>query len=588
LVEKQSGMSIRSRGKGRNISPDPGGPALSAAVSKKSALAASLLLSFILAVNLFAQIPSATDQPPNSIRGIVINGVTNEPIGRALVSSSDRRFATMTDAQGYFEFKLPPTPAQGTESKTSQPNRPLDLTARKPGYIESFQSSINIGASPDPSDLKIVLTPEALITGRVISLGSDVEERIQVELYRRQSQNGMGRWILAGSTSTRHNEEFRFSELMAGEYKLLSQESLDRDPLTFDPKEQLYGYPPSYFPNASDFASGKLITIAAGSSIAADITVSRQPYYPVKIKVLNAPAGTGLAIDVWAAGRPGPGFSLGYNLQTQTIEGLLPNGNYLIEASSFSQIGVNGSTTISVKGSAATGSPMALLPNSSIGVEVKEEFTTDDNVSGQVTFSVPRAGREQRGPRSYLNVLLESADDFGHARGGFLRKPTVPADESLAIDSVQPGRYWVTVQSSRGFASSITSGAIDLKHSPLIVGAGGQTSPIEITMRNDSAELDGSIEGANKTDQGPKAHVFLVPLTNSSGDFREIWVGPDGKFQSEGIPPGTYQALAFATPTEIEYRNSEAVRAYESKGIVIHFVAGQKENVKLHLISPGE
>ncbi len=584
-------MSLRSRSKVRNNGPDPGGPAFSPAGSKKSpslSIAHAILLGFLFASNLCAQNLPATDQPSNSIHGIVINEVTNEPIGRALVSSPDRRFASMTDAQGYFEFKLPPESAQGTESKTSQPNRPLDLTARKPGYLEGFQSYVNVEVSSDAHDLKIALTPEALITGRVISPGNDVEERIQVELYRRQIQNGVGRWILAGSTSTRHNEEFRFAELEAGEYKLLSQESLDRDPLTFDPKEQLYGYPPAYFPNASDFASGKLITIAAGSSTTADITVTRQSYYPVKIKVLNAPAGTGLAIDVWAAGRPGPGFSLGYNLQTQTIEGLLPNGNYLVEASSFSQIGVNGSTTLSVKGSATTGSPMALVSNSSIGVEVKEEFTADDKGSGQVTFSGPRNGRERRGPRSYLNVLLESADGFGHARGGFLRQPTGPADESLAIDNVQPGKYWVTVQTSRGFASSITSGSIDLKHNPLVVGAGGQTSPIEITMRNDSAELDGTIDGANRNDQRPKGHVYLIPLANSSGDFREIWVGPDGKFQSEGIPPGTYQVLAFATPTEIEYRSSEAMRAYESKGIVIHLVPGQKENVKLHLISLGE
>jgi hypothetical protein len=269
---------------------------------------------------------------------------------------------------------------------------------------------------------------------------------------------------------------------------------------------------------------------------------------------------------------------------------LLPNGNYLIEASSFSQIGVNGSTTISVKGSVTTGSPMALVPNSSVGVEVKEEFTADDNGSGQVTFSGPRNGREQRGPRSYLNVLLESADDFGHAQGGFLRQPTGSADESLAIDNVQPGRYWVTVRSSRGFAASITSGAIDLKHSPLVVGAGGQTSPIEITMRNGGVDLDGSVEGAmDPTRRQSPAHVYLLPLPDSSsGGVRDIFVGPDGKFEAFAIAPGAYEVLAVAPPTEIEYRNPEAMRAYESKGIVIHLVAGQKENIKLHLISPGE
>jgi len=34
-------------------------------------------------------------------------------------------------------------------------------------------------------------------------------------------------------------------ELSAGSYKLLTHELLDRDPLTFNPRGQLFGYPPS-------------------------------------------------------------------------------------------------------------------------------------------------------------------------------------------------------------------------------------------------------------------------------------------------------------------------------------------------------
>jgi hypothetical protein len=36
---------------------------------------------------------------------------------------------------------------------------------------------------------------------------------------------------------------------------------------------------------------------------------------------------------------------------------------------------------------------------------------------------------------------------------------------------------------------------------------------------------------------------------------------------------------------EIEYRNPEAMRAYDSKGQVVRVVGGQKERVQLQLIS---
>jgi len=38
----------------------------------------------------------------NSLRGIVINSVTREPIAHALVATADNRFAAFTDDQGRF------------------------------------------------------------------------------------------------------------------------------------------------------------------------------------------------------------------------------------------------------------------------------------------------------------------------------------------------------------------------------------------------------------------------------------------------------------------------------------------------------
>ncbi len=48
-------------------------------------------------------------QQPSSIRGSVVNGVTHEPIGRALVYTPDDRFARWTDSDGHFDIHFPRT-----------------------------------------------------------------------------------------------------------------------------------------------------------------------------------------------------------------------------------------------------------------------------------------------------------------------------------------------------------------------------------------------------------------------------------------------------------------------------------------------
>ncbi len=79
----------------------------------------------------------------SSIRGVVINSVTCEPIARVLVTSPADRFATMTNSEGRFEFNLPKVDRD--DSNVNGPvtgrvqhgfsNRPYALTARKPGFL---------------------------------------------------------------------------------------------------------------------------------------------------------------------------------------------------------------------------------------------------------------------------------------------------------------------------------------------------------------------------------------------------------------------------------------------------------------------
>jgi hypothetical protein len=556
---------------------------------------------------LCAKSNAAPQKESETIRGTVLNSVTHEPVGRALVYSQDNRFATLTDSAGHFEFKVP---SREPERRSERPElfagpaaTPLAeeisrtttfLEARKPGFLSSQNSYPNTPptpASPGQKDVTIYLVPAALIAGRVTVADSDSPERIEVEIYRRQIQNGRARWISAGTFTTWSNGEFRFPELSPGAYKLFTRELMDRDPLTFNPRGQLYGYPPVYFPGANNFDAGSTIQLSAGATFEADLTPSRREYYPVELGIANAPEGAPLGVEVSAGSRGGPGYALGYNPQAQKIQGMLPDGSYAVSMSSFGRPGATGTLDLSVKGGAATGYILTMAPNASISVNVTEEFTSAEN-RGDVSISGPlNVNPGWRG--HYIQVSLEPADEIGQASGAGLRQPTGPEDESLVLENVKPGRYWVRVDSPRGFAASIKCGETDLLHHPLVVPAGGSSDPIELTMRDDGAQIDGIIENVPtipgrsliQAAQMPP-HVYLIPSQDSTGQFREIWVSPDGKFSSQQIPPGDYQVLAFDRPLpELEYRNEEAMRKYHSQEKTIRLVAGQKEELRLHMIS---
>jgi hypothetical protein len=225
-------------------------------------------------------------------------------------------------------------------------------------------------------------------------------------------------------------------------------------------------------------------------------------------------------------------------------------------------------------------------------VNVKEEFSSQEQTNDASSSSRTWLSSAGSGPRSYLNLRLEPLDDFNQHGGSSLRPPANLKDEALTLEGVAPGRYWVHVDSSRGYAAAVTSGGVDLLTEPLVV-ANGSAGPIEITMRDDTAQVEGTIEGADApAASGPHtaaANVYCVPLPDSSGRFAEVAASADGTFTFLNLPPGAYRVLAFrhAQPG-LEFRNPEVMRAYEASGPVVHLTSAQKEHITVPLISKGE
>ncbi len=536
-----------------------------------------------------------------------MNSVTHEPIGRAQVYSQDNRFAAMTDDQGHFEVPAPQQTTAGgggvdfVVSGTQLTLSGSQLAARKPGFLPERSGEPN-RLVPGANELTISLVPEAILMGRIVLEGPDSPDEVPVQLFHRDIRDGLAHWTPQNIVNTNSKGEYRFAELYPGDYRIGTHEVPDRDPEDFVPGAKVYGYPPVYFPAASDFPSSTIIHLSPGRVFQADISLARRQYYPIKISVANVPEGAPITVNVTVRGDGAPGYSLGYNPGDHTIRGMLPNGIYVIEATNYSQQGATGLMNLRVENAPVENGSMTLLSNGTIDVQVKEEFTLTLPAQEGVDFSINGGGardRLNRQSQRYLNVTLEPFSDFGQGRVANLRPPAGPNDRSLVIENVAPGRYWVRVNSSRGYAASASSGGVDLLREPLVVGPGGSAAPIEITMRDDMASLDGTVEGANPQlasldppgtaspqYSAPLAYIYCIPQPDSPGQFTQAWVSADGKINSQQMVPGVYRILAFKHPqNDLEYRNAEAMRVYESKGQLVRLVGGQTEHLQLQLVS---
>ena len=540
---------------------------------------------------------------PDSVHGTVINSKTHEPIARALVYSPDNRYATLTDDRGHFEFKFPPpeksappVPTSGTDKEGmhkvqqwyARNSRPNTFLARRPGFLPNMNGTSVLQDGSERAEIVIPLEPEALIVGHVQLPGVDNTDRIQVQLYRQDFEQGHERWLQAGNFTTWASGEFRFSELAAGTYKLFTQEQTERDPAIFNPGDQLYGFPPVFYPNGSDFSTAAPITLAAGATFQANLVVARRAYYPVKIGVANLPAGVYPAVEVFLQGHPGPGYSLGFDPAEQVVNGTLPDGNYTVKLFAHGEAGASGSMNFSVRGGALEGPMISLYPNVSLSVKITREFGPEPSANGT---TVTESRRVVIGGHDNVSIMLQPVEQFGMEPTVMSQQEPGEPEDEMTLKNVMAATYWMQISTSDSYAASATWGGGDVLHRPITIGIAGGGSPIEVTLRNDGGEVLGKVEfparaSAQKSNEAapilPPAFVYFVPVSENAGQLRQTQVW-NGIIDERQIAPGAYRILAFDhANTEIGSNNPELHRKYESKGLLVELSASQT----LRLSSP--
>jgi hypothetical protein len=556
------------------------------------------------------QVAGASGEP-EVVQGTVINRVTREPIARALVYTPDNRFAVLTDDRGHFEFKFPPRdidspppnspPSEDPEEARAQQRatqlwflrntRFANFFAKRPGYL-ALDNTFRRTTDAKPSGpLIIEMEPESRIIGRVQFPEADVAEHGQIQIYRQEFEEGQPSWRMVDTVKIRANGEFRFADLPAGTYKLFTTEQMERVPPVFNPRSQMFGYPPIYFPNSKDFASAMPIHLTAGATFEGNISLVRREYYPVKIGVSGATAGGGVLLAVYPQGHPGPGYDLGFDPGEGVIQGLLPDGSYTLKVTLEQNQGSSGVLNFTVRGGPVDGVSMALVPNISLAVDVKTDFKIPSR-NQSVIIEGNHGSIEASNIQFEFGMSLFSIEPLSNGRAVQAEQTPASPGNEWTIRNIAPGSYRVQIRTPWAYAASAIWGGVDLLRDPLVVGTDGAGTPIEVVLHSDGAEVSGTVQEA-RHDNLPGAKdalpapngvfVYFVPTSDSEGQFREVRA-MNGQFSLGMIPPGTYRLLAFVSEQkEMDFRNAEEMRKFESKGVVLSLAPNQRVEMQAPL-----
>lgn len=552
-------------------------------LSRSLVLATLLLLAAGVAAGP-ARAQSATGQAEYSVRGTVVDSISGQAVPHAMVTLSGDQ-ATLTDGDGQFSFD---------NLNAGQ----YYISVSKPGFLgfgntggsrgPHMINGANLGQNTPPHRLQVGpgmpgvtlrIAPAGIVAGQVTLSTSDPADGIHINLYRRQMRNGHPLWESVGETQTRSDGSFRFGNLAPGSYMLATHASLDSPDASANSRLPVWGYPPVYYPGVTDPGSAGVLALAAGQQAEADISITRQQFFPVIAAVRSAEGQSPANFEVLDISGHAAGLPVHYDNREQVVHASVPNGSWILEGGAFGRTMSFGRAQFLV-----ASTPVALALNLMevlrIPVNIQREFTAPNSPT---TVYLPG-----------VNLTVLSAEPFatGSVSGGMSQVPGSNGT-AWAINLLEPGRFWVEASpTGEVYVGSITSGGVDLANNPLMVAPGSAPSPIEVTLRDDVGSITGQLNAdasgasANTSAPGVSAEVYAyaIPLFATPSPVPEGFLHSDGTFSIGNLAPGSYRVVACDTPQQIDDHSPEGLAAWAGKGQTVTVDPNGTAHVTLDVI----
>jgi hypothetical protein len=524
-----------------------------------------------------AQLPGTNSGPASDVngkpdhfdlRGIVVNSVTNEPVAGALVELLDAPQSRFSSADGTFVF-------------SNLPVGDHQLNATKPGFsrINGRTSAISYSSTAAIDGLfPVRLTPEAIVYGEVKNEAGEPLEGVTVTLIRSGVVEGHRVRQSLEQSITDDEGNFRIASISPGSFRLFflpANHGWSSYNKIVHKKQSAPGYGTEYYPGVPDLESSTPIQLHAGSKLHVTQSLSHQHLYEISGVV----RGTSLenSANLQLQNSQGEDILRTIRLDEKTGEFQIPDiapGSYTLFATAStpptegpSGVAMPTTTFTAVQpihlSSDLEGVVLSLAPETSVPIEIRNELSSNSENPLQVVVSLE----------------CKELPQFGRSLG--ITYPS-PAGEQISNRIyISAGTYSFKVTVGQpAYVSSLRSGSIDLFHENLVVGPGSTPQPIEITIRNDSAQLT-----VTPVQEGPTESIGVLLLDEDRPAHPPLFtlVPPSGSATLLNIAPGKYRVVAMANPDELEYSDSVALQPYLAHATAVTVSAGEKTALRVEV-----
>jgi hypothetical protein len=429
-----------------------------------------------------------------------------------------------------------------------------------------------VTAGQELKDFDFKLTPQGVITGRVVDEEGEPVSLVQLQILRRSYMLGKQQFIATGASTTNDIGEFRAAALAAGRYWLNATYLRPAATRNGDRKPE-ESYVTTYYPSATDESGARPIDLEAGQEMSGiEIRLRKARTYRVKGKVLAATGPLPVNMRVVLIPREskvppaGVGMAAGSSTTDGTFEivGVQP-GSYFLAV---------GPTPI-----AAGRIPLTVasenVENVVLGVEKAATLTGAVRVDGgPIPINL-----------TSMRIQLVSIDGMPWST-----TPVSPTnDGSFTVENLGPARYRVGVSNlpPGTWLQSIRFGDQEALGSGIELAPGFPGS-LQITLGLGTGMISGATLDRNQQ-SASESVVTLVPDPMKEGRadlYRLVNTDRGGHFTVANVPPGEYRLFAWEEIEPGAHFDPEFLKLYESNAQKITVRANSQQNVSLTVTPP--
>ena len=527
-------------------------------------------------------VQNAASQKKVRLTGSVVNALTGEGVSKAKVDIyAGQPISVFTGPDGHFEME-------------NVPEGQWQVMARKPGYFSDQEMARGFfrpkmfRITESGGDITVKLTPAATIIGHVMDDKGEPLESAQVEIIAAAIENGRRTFQPRGGAQTDDSGEYNMSGLIPGDYYVRVRPQVEAVARALG---QSYDevYEGCYYPGALTQDQAAVLHVAGGQQAQADFTLARARGY----RILGQVATQGNFVQVMALRGEEVVASSGAGQNGRfRLSGLTP-GQYSIMAShpDPNHQPLLGEELVSISQADVTNVQILMQQPQAIPVQIQVVKTKDEAANPHLRQVIESSGIGPAGPQPNSgpsvpvgNIQLTPTRRAGYGMNYAQANPNgLGPNEQLAIKNAFPGTYRVAVQPFQPYyIESMRSGSVDLLDQPLTIASGGAVAPIQITLRDDSANLTVKVMQDGQPATG--GAVLVIPAAHpSETDYPRLWDGGN-QLTVSGLAPGDYRVYAFDSVENLEYANPEAMRAFAAQSQQVTLEPNGSTNVTLELI----